>query len=315
MKLFLIDTLSPFFVSLPAGEEYNWSKVPFSLLERGEGLDREKEQIILEAFPLYLKKVKGLGYNAVTIDELCRMIQFDFYSKDLKIKLDSYKSFYHQIITMATNEGLGVFVTSDIMFYNQEIEDYIGKHRKKATVIELLKKAVEKLLREYPRVEGVIFRLGESDGMDVEGDFLSRLFIKKPEQCRKMIRGLIPIFEDLEKIMIIRTWTLGAYAMGDLMWNRDTMEKVFRNLNSECLVVSHKYGESDFFRYLNLNPHFFNEGPQKIIELQAKREYEGFGEFPCYIGKEYEKVKSYLQSANNMLGIMVWTQTGGVVTF
>lgn len=312
MDLFLIDSLSPFFAPLPQGKEYNWSKVPFSLLEDTEGLEDEKSRIILKAFRHYSEKVSRLGYNAITIDELCRMVDFEFYSEPLRRKLRGYRSFYKKIFAIAGEYKLKVFVTTDIMFFNKDIEDYMGHKRKQKSVSKLLHLSIVELFREYPQVSGLIFRLGESDGMDVEGDFVSKLFIKKPEQCRKIIHDLIPLFEDKEKQMIVRTWTLGAYPIGDLIWNRTTLDKVFRNMDSESLIVSHKFGEGDFFRFMNLNPHFYDDGAyQKIIELQAKREYEGFGEFPSYVGKDYERYSRYLKEAENMRGIMVWAQTGG----
>ncbi len=311
MKLYLIDTLSPFFMPLPENREYNWSKVPFSLLEDDEGLVPGYEVQICQSFSLYLRKVKQLGYNAITIDELCRMVSFDFYNESLKRKLKRYEAFYQKLFAMAETEGLKVYVTSDIMFFNRDIDNDIGNKRKHEKVQDLLQLAVEKLLENYSQVEGVIFRLGESDGLDVQGDFLSRLFIKTPKQCRTLIRNLIPLFEEREKNLIIRSWTIGAYSIGDLMWNKDTLDKVFKNIESDALIISHKFGESDFFKYLNLNPLFFDESHQKIVELQARREYEGFGEFPCFVGRDYEKIGRYLQSAHNMMGIMVWGQTGG----
>jgi len=310
MKLFLIDTIAPFFSPLPENKEYNWSKIPFHLIEDKHGIDKLKAKIIFKNFKIYIQRIKQLGYNAVTLDELCRFTIFDFYPLSLQKKLKSYQFFYKKILDLLKNENLQIFINTDIMFYNNAIEQYLKK-KKKNTVLSLLNNAVKKLFRNFPQVTGVIFRIGESDGVDVEGDFHSRLFIKTPKQCREMIRSLLPVFEEEEHLMIIRSWTLGAYPVGDLMWNRNTFRKVFAHLESEYLVVSHKAGESDFFRYLNLNPLFFLSGYQKLIELQCRREYEGFGEFPCYTGTDHERINRYLQTADNMLGVMVWAQTGG----
>ena len=76
-----------------------------------------------------------------------------------------------------------------------------------------------------------------------------------------------------------------------------------------------KYGESDFFRYLPLNRNFFRTKVAKIIELQTRREYEGCGEYPSFTGWEYERYARELEQAENMVGIMVWCQTGGWVPF
>jgi hypothetical protein len=72
-----------------------------------------------------------------------------------------------------------------------------------------------------------------------------------------------------------------------------------------------KYGETDFFRFLPLNPHFFHGPHRKIIEFQARREYEGFGEYPAFVGWEYERYTQALQAVPNVVGASVWCQTGG----
>jgi hypothetical protein len=72
-----------------------------------------------------------------------------------------------------------------------------------------------------------------------------------------------------------------------------------------------KHGESDFFRHLPLNKAFFRVKQRKIIELQARREYEGAGEYPSYIGSACEAFARELEKAENMAGISVWCQTGG----
>jgi hypothetical protein len=109
----------------------------------------------------------------------------------------------------------------------------------------------------------------------------------------------------------VRSWTLGAFEIGDLMWNVDTFNRVFDGIYSDSLVVSHKFGESDFFRYLNLNPLFFQSHPAKLVELQTRREYEGFGEFPSFVGFEYERFARYLSECDNIAGVSIWCQTGG----
>jgi len=76
-----------------------------------------------------------------------------------------------------------------------------------------------------------------------------------------------------------------------------------------------EHSESDFFRHLPLNSNFFRTNIPKIVELQSKREYEGCGEFPSFIGFDHERYARELASAPNMLGISVWCQTGGWLPF
>lgn len=167
------------------------------------------------------------------------------------------------------------------------------------------------LFKRFPGVAGLIVRLGECDGVDVHGDFLSRLVLRKPNMARDYVKTLAKLFETLKRNLIIRTWTVGAYELGDLIWNPQTYRQVFDNIVSKSLFVSHKYGPSDFFRFLPLNPLIFEGDQQKIIEFQARREYEGFGEFPSFVGYDYEQYREQLSGCINIKGIHVWCQTGG----
>jgi hypothetical protein len=182
---------------------------------------------------------------------------------------------------------------------------------KPALLMRFFYRSIRRLLKTFPEVEGIVLRLGEADGVDVDGDFHSQLLLRTARQGRRLIRTILPQLERKRKLLIVRTWTLGAFPIGDLIWNKDTYDAVFGGLDSESLIVSHKYGETDFFRYLNLNPLFYHGSHQKIIELQARREYEGFGEFPSYIGPDCERYARYSSLCEKVVGMSVWCQTGG----
>ena len=73
-----------------------------------------------------------------------------------------------------------------------------------------------------------------------------------------------------------------------------------------------KHGEGDFFRFLDLNPSFLNDTRhRKLLEIQSRREYEGFGQYPVFVGWEYERLKQQLRHCDTLIGINVWCQTGG----
>jgi hypothetical protein len=135
--------------------------------------------------------------------------------------------------------------------------------------------------------------------------------LRTAHEVNRMLRVLLPVFERRERRLIFRTWTAGAYLIGDLIWHRGRFASALRGIQSRCFVVSMKYGESDFFRYLPLNRHFFRIDLPKIIELQARREYEGAGEYPSFIGWDCEHYSRELAGARNVIGFSVWCQTGG----
>ena len=65
-----------------------------------------------------------------------------------------------------------------------------------------------------------------------------------------------------------------------------------------ALVVSTKFTAGDFFSYLPLNPTLAAGRHRRIVELQAKPEFEGFGAFPNFLGDEHARALRALRSAN-----------------
>lgn len=309
-RLFIIDSIGPFFVRHPR-EVINWSKAPHNTLEKKGVLPKKRGRRIRSNFETYAARVARIGYNGVSIDELSRLALADFYPPKLKRKIQRYRRYYRRLFDIAGRQGLKVYITTDVMFFNRWIDKVTGGKRDR--IFAVLADMLEELLREFPEIAGIIIRIGESDGVDVRGSFRSRLTVKTPADANALLRRLLPVFEKQKRLLIFRTWTVGAHPIGDLMWNRRTYEAVFAGIESQSLIISMKYGESDFFRYLELNRHFLLDGRPKLIELQTRREYEGFGEYPAFVGREYAFIRDSLelQSARGIVGIQVWCQTGG----
>ncbi len=311
-RIYLIDTTSPFFVPYKK-KKVNWSKIPFHYLENQGVIPDKTAGKIKKYFKLYIDRVKEMGYNSISVDELCYMAILDFYNPELVSKLEKYRGLFQSLFDIASSAGMKIFINTDIMFYNQDIEELLLSGKSSET--EIFEKAVENVLNSFPEIEGIIFRIGESDGLDAGGDFKSRLFLKTKKQANTLIKRLLPIFEKKSKYLIFRTWTVGAYELGDLMWNEKTYNDVFRDINSENLIISMKFGDTDFFRYLRLNQLFFLDDRKKIIELQTRREYEGFGEFPSFVGWDYKAYRDELMNNRSIVGMTAWCQTGGWATF
>jgi len=307
MDLYLIDAIGPFFVGYEK-RVINWSKIPFPNLESKGGLDPVKTADVLEAFTRFLDRVAELGFNGITLDDIAHLTIFDFYSPALRSKLEAYGVFYQSLFKIAAERGLAVYINSDVMFYQAEIERRIAPGFEAA--LSGLETAIRQVLSGYPAA-GIVLRIGESDGVDVEGDFHSRLLIRTPREANRLIRRLLPIFESLDKKLIFRTWTLGSYPIGDLMWNPKTFDQAFAGIDSQCFIVSMKYGDTDFFGSLKLNPLFFQSSHQKIIELQTRRERDFFGVLPYYVGWDYEAYRHQLAATKGLVGLSVWCQTGG----
>ena len=308
MNLLIIDGIGPFFRHYRT-KRINWSKVPFSHIETGNGIREDYLRTLPEDFARLVRGASAVGYNAVTLDDVAHLSPHAAYPPPLNRKIDAYRRLYARLFEIACAHSMRVFLTTDVMYYNAALRRRLGRSVERVT--EHLAGALDTLFAEFQCLAGIIVRFGEQDGRDVSGDFESRMVLRRPADARAFVKGLLPVFERHNRLFVFRTWSVGAYQIGDLMWNADTYDRVFDGISSRNLAVSMKYGESDFFRYLPLNRLFARGCQQKIIEFQARREYEGFGAYPSFVGWDVERYLRALGGACNLIGASVWCQTGG----
>lgn len=312
MNIFLIDATGPFFKGY-ARRTINWSKIPFQHLQ----LDGHESDLqfnsIYKDMETFASKVASIGYNSVSLDDVVHLTDHAWYEPALRELIRKYQDRYAPVFEILRRYNLDIYLTMDVLTFSPALKKRLsGRFQDGVTFVHDL---LSRLMDTLPEIAGVILRIGESDGNDVKGSFQSELFLKRPSQVNTLLKTLLPLFAEHDRQLILRTWTVGAHAVGDLIWHRDTLKKVLATIDSPNFILSMKYGESDFFRYLPLNKNFFRTDVRKIIELQARREYEGCGEFPSFIGKDYEGFMRELDTVDNLAGISVWCQTGGWVPF
>ena len=309
--LFIIDGAAPFFAPVIDGSRQNWSKAPLSRLQKNGTIPVGTAEQIYKALRAYCQKISAVGYNAITFDDLAHLTRYDFYPCLLSRMVHSYQKLFRQVFAIARGYGLNIYVTTDLMFHNEFIAGQVKEPGSDRRCLALFAEAVERLYDLYPEVSGIVVRIGEADGHDVDSLFKSHLQIRTPKQCNRWLKRVLPICEAHGKQLIFRTWGLGAYRIGDLIWNEKTENQAFSRIASPAFIVSRKFGSADFFRYLPLSERVLNSSHQQVIELQARREYEGFGVFPAFVGRQYEAYRDQLAECNTLRGISVWCQTGG----
>lgn len=308
VNLFLIDAIGPFFRDLDQ-RRINWSKIPFThLVTSGPGRAATWARIRAD-IDILARRVGALGYTAVTLDDVAHLAQHPWYEPEVREQIEIFRAEFRPIFECLRDRGLAVYVTSDYVTTSAAVDARL-RGRSGATV-SWYRELVERFLDDFPEVSGVVMRIGESDGHDVVDPLRSRLAARSTRQVRRLLEALLPVFESRRRRLIFRTWTVGAHLVGDLIWHRGRLAQLFNGLDSPALIVSMKHGESDFFRYLPLNRHFFRLPQAKLIEFQARREYEGAGEYPSFIGWECEALARELAGAPNVVGFSVWCQTGG----
>ena len=312
MDIFLIDAIGPFFRDYRK-QRINWSKIPFHHLQTDPERRRLQFDRIARDMEQFAGRVSSVGYNAVSLDDVAHLAPDDWLEVEINAIIEIYQEEYRKLFKILKSHGLQIYLTMDVLSFTPMLKSMIGASFSKG--LQFITRQLETIFSTFIAVDGIILRIGECDGNDVKGDFQSELFLRNAVGVNRLIRNLLPLFEQYDRAMILRTWTIGAHRIGDFIWHHDTTAKVLKGIDSFHFILSMKYGESDFFRYLPLNKHFFKFKVRKIIELQARREYEGCGEYPSFIGWDYHRYAQQLKEAENMAGISVWCQTGGWVPF
>lgn len=311
--LHIIDAIGPFFRGNEA-RTINWSKIPWHTVPMADDEDaRCWWQRVKEELQVICARAAAWGFNAVSLDDVAHLADHRWLEPELRRWIAVLRREFSDCFAICAQHGLQVFLTMDVMTLTPALKSRL--HAEGCGHVRFLAELLDSFLTGLTQVAGVIVRIGEADGKGVRDEFRSELTVKTPAEARTLLETLLPVFQRHQRILVFRTWTVGAYAIGDLMWHRGTFERVFDGLECDSLVVSMKYGESDFFRYLPLNKNFFRTRVKKIVELQTRREYEGCGEYPSFIGWEYERYARELRQAPDVIGCMVWCQTGGWVPF
>jgi hypothetical protein len=116
--------------------------------------------------------------------------------------------------------------------------------------------------------------------------------------------------------VVLRSWSVGVGGVGDLHTSPETYRDVLGDLGAgqgpDNLVVSTKVVAGDFDSFLPLNP-TLQVGPQRrLVEIQARREFEGSGAFPDDTTADHAAALQQLTAGRTRVdGVWVWTQAGG----
>ncbi|MFQ3671410.1 MAG: hypothetical protein SNJ84_08120 [Verrucomicrobiia bacterium] len=306
--LALIDGIGPFFRGIEK-RRINWSKIPFGLLPISPGPDHPHWDQIRTDLQTVASRAKALGFTALTLDDVAHLTDHPWFEPEIRDRNHFFRRQFAPLFADIRAAGLDLYLTADFVTASTAVEARLQGQPGPAA--DWFAECVGEVLDTFPEITGIILRIGESDAPDVTDPLRSRLYLRTASQTNAMLKQILPTFESRQRTLIFRTWTVGAYLVGDLIWHRGRLARALQGIQSPSFVLSMKYGESDFFRYLPLNRHFFRIDLPKIIEFQARREYEGAGEYPSFVGWDCERFAAELSGTTNVIGLSVWAQTGG----
>ena len=308
MELALIDAIGPFFRGYHK-RRINWSKIPFDHLCTSGPEYEPQWRAIRTDLETFARKAASFGYNAISLDDIAHLSDHSWFEPEVRARNAVFRQEFRSLFAILRDHKFRIYLTADFVTTSAAVD--VRLRGRAAAATAWFKEVVTACLDDFPEIEGIILRIGEADGYDVKDPLRSRLILRTAREVNQMLRALLPVFEARDRRLVFRTWTVGAYLIGDLIWHRGRLARALRGIQSRHFILSMKYGESDFFRYLPLNRHFFRLDLQKIIELQARREYEGAGEYPSFIGWDCERYVRELAGARGVVGLSVWCQTGG----
>ncbi len=301
----------------------SWSALPFYQLDLPQPPYVDQQQLaqgIARALA-YIERIHAQGYTGIVIDNLAHLVTFErapiaLYPADSPYRLRAliYRAAFSQLFELAAQLGMEIFVTTDMQWSTPLVRTYAGRmSASNPRLSDVNRWALDELFAVFPQVRGLVVRTGEAGGAHNQAvGYASHLLYSSTAGLRDLVATLLPVCARHQRLLIVRTWSIGIGELGDLLWSPERYRAVFNRFDSPWLLASIKHGPSDFFRLLPHNPTLGLPGPQQIIELQNRREYELFGMIPSSVAQLHQDALQHARANNpRYAGVWAWNSTGG----
>jgi hypothetical protein len=314
------------------GDDYSMSKRRFAevVMESYPHVNATAFERVRDEWEDYVHRIISYGYNAISFETFLEYVNFDLVGDGYQVyAADSIyrerhvalrENFGH-LFEYAANMGVKVILQTDMVALSEPLTNYFvsefgGINISSPEFWQVYKAGLREALIELPGVEGIMIRTGEGGrGYAHPGwNYYSELLVTTVPALQTMLNEMLEVIQDLDKTLIYRTWSIGIGDAGDLHTNSETYERVLNDVSSPNLIVSTKFTQGDFYSYLPFNPTFEVGGHQRIIELQCRREYEGMGAIPDYVGPLHQRrIQAAAERCDSLVGMWTWTQHGGPI--
>ncbi|MDM7853555.1 hypothetical protein [Cellulomonas alba] len=222
------------------------------------------------------------------------------------------------VFRYAHDMGMHVYFLTDMLAVDPPLERYLdrtygGLRVDEPALWSVYQAGLDELFDAMPFLDGLMVRVGEG-GADYQAgwDYSSKLAVTTPASVRAMLHALLETAGRHDKDVIFRSWTVGVGPVGDLHTNPRSYDEVLGDLDDPHLVVSTKYTAGDYYSHLPLNPTLETGTQRRIVEFQARREFEGFGALPNdLVAEEKQALEHFLAVNPHVEGVWNWTQDGG----
>ncbi|SCG72785.1 hypothetical protein [Micromonospora humi] len=313
-----------------AGDDYrlNTDVVTPALLPHAPWVDAAAVGRIDAQFRQFVDHAVAQGYNGVVVPGFLEYVTFAgvgdghavYPAGDPHVeRARAMVAAFGPVFRYAAEMGLRVFLLTDMLAVSPPLEAYLertvgGLDTGDPRLWAVYRAGLAELFAGMPFVAGLMVRVGEGGEVYAGsgGDYTSKLAVTTAEGVRAMLRALLDTAGPAGKEIIFRTWTVGVGAVGDLHTNPESYAEVLGGFDDEHLVVSTKYTLGDFYSHLPLNTTLFGGAQRRIVEFQARREFEGFGALPNDLGPLHRAaLRAFLAANPHVEGVWNWTQDGG----
>ncbi|MFB4303134.1 hypothetical protein [Actinomadura sp. NTSP31] len=308
------------------GTDYglNTDAVGPALLGHAPWVDAEAAGRIGAQFRQFVDHALAYGYNGVVVPGFLEYVTFDgvgnghavYREGDAHIaRARAMRSVFGPIWQYAHDMGMKVFFQTDMLALSPPLKRYLGDiDTSSPRLWSVYRAGLHELFTALPYADGAMVRIGEGGGTyKLAGwDYRSEIRVTTVPQVRAMLTALLAQADADDRDLIFRTWSVGVGAVGDMHTDPASYHQVLDGIDDDHLIVSTKYGLGDFYSELPLNTTLSTGRQRRIVEFQARREFEGFGALPNDLGDLQQRALRTLLAANpNIVGVWDWTQDGG----
>lgn len=276
----------------------------------------------------YLRRMLAYGNSGVVFGGFLEFVNFDRVGNGTEIyaaespyrkRHEAMRAHFGRLFQIADRLGMDVVLATDMVALTTPLAEYFerrfgGVNVHDPAFWEVYRLGLEELFDAMPELDGIMIRIGEAGAIyNIPGlSYYSALHVRTEETVRTMLQAFLDVAAARGKRVFFRTWSVGVGKIGDMHTNPVTYERMLAPLDAPELVVSTKLIAGDYDSYLQLNPTLFTGEHARLVELQARREFEAFNAFPDYMGPQHQVALQTFRRANpHILGTYMWTQTGG----
>ena len=306
------------------------------LLDEAPYVDAAAFQRVEQDWHAYVERMLAYGNNAMAVPMLLELIDFERVKtadgssvygdgdETFRARHAAVRRAFGPLFEWTARRGMQVFLTTDMLTVTPPLARHLRRVAPAASAVgidaadpavwQVYRAGLDELFDSMPAIGGLVIRFGEGGNLyNTAGwPYRSEVAVRDAKSLRAMLHGLLPIFERRQKTLVLRSWTVGVGSIGRLHIDPALYEKVLGDIDSPALVVSTKYTAGDFFSYLPLNPTLMTGRHRRIVEFQARPEFEGFGAFPDFLGEEWANALRTIRAANpHLAGTYIYSQAGG----